>query len=98
MLPGASWVLRAFWELSTERQSGFGAGPIPFSAVMRWAERYGPTDLDPFDDFLHLIREMDDVFLGKSSTATPDDKTAAAAKPAMSMKEMAGSLTAIRKR
>ncbi|MGZ9568242.1 phage tail assembly chaperone [Alcaligenes nematophilus] len=51
---------RAFNELSTERQAGMVAGPIPWSAIERYAERN--PGLDP-DTFLLLMREMDDVYL-----------------------------------
>jgi hypothetical protein len=55
----------AFWELSTDRAIGFGVGPIPFTAIDRLASRAGIID-DAFDDFLDLMRAMDDIFLAEA--------------------------------
>ncbi|MGO3842546.1 MAG: phage tail assembly chaperone [Alcaligenes pakistanensis] len=60
-LHDAEWSYwRAFRELGTERPGGLTTGPIPWSAIEKYAERN--SGLDP-DTFLLLIREMDDVYL-----------------------------------
>lgn len=40
-----------------------GPGPIPWSAIDRWAQRHGITDPDAFDDLVVLVRAQDDAYL-----------------------------------
>lgn len=40
-----------------------GAGSIPFSAIDRYAARYGIDDLDEFDRFRRMIRAQDRAYL-----------------------------------
>jgi len=40
LLPGCEFYLRAFWDLSTERQIGNTTGPIPVSQIRAYAARY----------------------------------------------------------
>ena len=56
-----AFVWRAFGELATERTSGFGVGPIPWSAIEAYADRAGIADVDERADFKALIRVLDDV-------------------------------------
>jgi hypothetical protein len=60
LLPGAGLFLDAFWELSTDRQIGMGAGPIPAGAIERHTAGWPPCDADMFRT---CIRAMDRVFL-----------------------------------
>lgn len=53
----------AFSDLSSDRQVGFGIGPIPWTAIDRYAERRQIDDTDEYDRFLRLIRAMDRAFL-----------------------------------
>lgn len=53
----------AFHELSSDRQSGFGIGPIPWSSINAYAQRYGISDTDEFDVFAAMIRVMDNIFV-----------------------------------
>ena len=53
----------AFVDLSTDRQMGFGVGPIPWSALDMYARRYGLDDPDEFDRFKRLVRALDGTFL-----------------------------------
>jgi len=41
---------------------GMVAGPIPFSAIDRYAGRYGIDGIDAFERFRELIRAMDDEY------------------------------------
>lgn len=55
------FLLRDFWDLSSERQIGFSVGPIPTSKIEERAERNG------FDDammriYKALIRMLDSKF------------------------------------
>jgi hypothetical protein len=48
------------------------AGPIPFTAIDRWAARRGVTDPDEFEALVACIRAMDAEWLGQGgSTADP---------------------------
>lgn len=62
---GLDWYLGAFWMLSTERPLGAfgGAGRIPFSALDRWAARFGVVDLDAFERLQVLIEALDVEYL-----------------------------------
>ncbi len=40
--------------------------PIPFEAIDRWAQRFGPHDETEFDEFLTMIRALDGVYLEHS--------------------------------
>lgn len=40
-----------------------GEGPIPFSAIMRYAECYGIDTVNEFERFRKLIRGMDSEYL-----------------------------------
>lgn len=52
----------AWWELHSDRPIGMGgAGAIPFSAIDRYAERYGLIG-DAFETFIDLIRAMEGVY------------------------------------
>ncbi len=54
----------AFWALSNDRQIGFGVlGPISFSAIDRYARRYGVAGTDEFDRLATLVRAMDGAWL-----------------------------------
>lgn len=63
ILPECEFALEAFHELKTDRQGGFIYGPIPWTAIDAYARRYGITDTEEFDDFVLMIRAMDDVYL-----------------------------------
>lgn len=58
-----------FWRLSTERQIGMGAGPIPASAIDRHVAGWSYEDADAFE---HCIRRMDEVYLMKANSTTED--------------------------
>ena len=59
LTPLQELYLEAFSELSTERQIGMAEGPIPWSSIMRYADRYR------FDaaDLSAIIRLVDNAYL-----------------------------------
>lgn len=65
----------AFWELTGDRPYGaLGLpGAIPFTAIDRYAARYGFDDKDEFARFHQLIRRMDAAFIAQMSERTGDD-------------------------
>ncbi len=56
------FYLKAFYDLSTCRSSGMGVGPIPWSAMIAYAEWYG-LDRDVTEAFVDIIREMDSAYI-----------------------------------
>jgi len=59
------FVWRAFHDLSGDRPIGMGgAGRIPFTAIDRYAARFGIDARDEFERFMALIRAMDLEFVG----------------------------------
>lgn len=54
--------MRAFWDLSTCRNNGFGLGAIPWTAIRDYAGVY-QLDEENTEAFCLIIREMDQVYL-----------------------------------
>lgn len=50
----------AYRELSSCRAVGMALGPIPFTAVLEYSRLY---DIGDFEEFLFLVRRMDNTFL-----------------------------------
>ena len=57
------YVWDAFWTLNSDRPLGIGEGPIPFTSIDRFAQRYGIDNLDDFDEFRSLIHAIDGEYL-----------------------------------
>lgn len=55
-----------FWRLSTERQIGFGVGPIPASAIDKHVAGWGYEDAGMFEI---CIRAMDRAYLMKANSS-----------------------------
>jgi hypothetical protein len=53
----------AFCELNSDRESGFGLGPIRFTAIDAYASRYRITGIDEFEEFVSDVRLIDRMFL-----------------------------------
>ena len=53
----------AFCALNGDREAGFGAGPVRFTAIDAYARRYRIDDLDEFDQFAADIRLIDGIYL-----------------------------------
>lgn len=64
--PAHVFYWNAYHILTSERSSSFGgAGRIPWTATMQYAERYSLT-FDEAELFAEIIREMDSVVLSAS--------------------------------
>ncbi len=63
LMPHLAAVWGAFLSLSSCRQVGMGLGPIPWTAMDRYATRMDLTDPDDFAEFEYLIRAMDTKYL-----------------------------------
>lgn len=59
---GSDFYIEAFFDLGSERQIGFGEGPIPTTAVLRYAKHYEMTS-DEEADLLFFIKELDACYL-----------------------------------
>lgn len=68
-------VWESFWELSTERQIGMAAGPIPVSKIVEHAGRRSGV---PCETLVRLIRDMDAEFLKPPPKETLRDAMSAA--------------------
>jgi hypothetical protein len=68
-----------------------GMGPIPFTAIDRYAARYGIDDLDLFDDFRSVIEGLDREYLALVEAR----RRASANSPASSPSEPDGNSPAI---
>lgn len=62
MALGDEFYLSAFSELNTCRRAGFGLGPIPWTAIIAFAEQY-ELEYDLKSTFLRVIRALDQEFL-----------------------------------
>lgn len=59
---GLRFWYNAFLDLSADRPVGMGEGPIPWTSIERYAERWD-LDEDESDDLHHHIRSMDKTYL-----------------------------------
>lgn len=57
-----------------------GVGPIPWTAIDRWAERHGIDDPDDYDEFVELISAMDHAYLEHAQNEAEQRDRAAKAK------------------
>lgn len=57
-------TLEAFFELDSERHHGNGLQRIPWSSIINYG-RYNEYDSQEMDDFVYLIRRMDNHVLEK---------------------------------
>lgn len=76
LLPGLDIFWNAFWELQSDRQSGMGVGPIPYTAISCYANDFGFIG-DDFDDLVFFVRQMDDEFLKFTRDNKPGKPTKA---------------------
>ena len=64
MLPAELvFAWQAFWDLYGDRQFGFGClGPIQWTALDRYAQRFGIAAPDDFERLQARVRVLDDAF------------------------------------
>lgn len=71
-LPGeCAFAYAAFRELITDRELGFGEGPIRWTAINEFGRRYGLRSRDEFDVFVSYIRVMDEIWLRHNNKKNP---------------------------
>lgn len=57
-----AFYMKAFYDLSTCRTSGMSIGPIPWTAMVLYADRQR-LDWDVTEAFIDIIRQMDNSFV-----------------------------------
>lgn len=62
LMAGLEFVMRAFYDLSTDRQIGMAPGPIPFSSIARYGELFEMATGELME-FKYMIVRMDDAYL-----------------------------------
>lgn len=62
----------AFNDLTTERQSGMGVGPIPVSKIEAYAKKLGLSP-DEADRFEIILRRMDEAYVTESMPTKPGE-------------------------
>jgi len=60
---GLEFYYTAFIELSTCRDAGMGAGPIPWESIHKMGTDHLDLDEEDFDRFVQIIRGMDLTYL-----------------------------------
>jgi len=74
LVSGTEFLWNAFWELTTDRQLGFGAeGRIPATSIRTFARDHGIEDPDDYAWFLAVMREMDAEYLGQRVPRGPHE-------------------------
>lgn len=75
MLDHLAFIWSAWWDLHGDRPIHWGgAGDIPFTAIDRYAERYGIVDIDAFQRFSDLLGVMDQTYRDWTKKRTPPPK------------------------
>lgn len=68
------FYIRAFWTLSSDRALGMAVGPIPWTAIDRYAERLGIIDDEvEYTDFVEIIQTLDVAFMKQQQTDAPKE-------------------------
>ena len=62
LFPHLAVDAEAFRALSSDRAIGMDRGPIPWSSVHHYGERYGLVK-DDFDRLVRIVRAMDSAYL-----------------------------------
>lgn len=71
--PEAEFYWKAFSDLSSDRGTGMGIGPIPFGAILRYAELYRISELDDFERLRQIVSEVDGEYLRINSPKDGQD-------------------------
>lgn len=66
-MPELQLYIDAYSDLSTERQSGFGLTPIPWSKVVKYAEVYGYS-AEMRERLIYHVRAIDNHIIAKSKS------------------------------
>jgi len=75
IMPGSQFYWDAFGDLGSDRQFGMGIGPIPYSAIRRYADSWDIVSRDEFAFFYGIIRSLDAEYMKLANA--PKDKNKA---------------------
>lgn len=67
------FYLEAFARLGTERQQGFGEGPIPITSIFAYVKHYGFNDEEQHD-FAEIIMLMDAEYLQEQAAKAKKER------------------------
>ena len=70
---GLQFYLEAFRSLRSDRQIGMGIGPIPWSAIERYATRHN-LDNDELETFERHMRAMENALFEQETNANSGEK------------------------
>lgn len=65
-ITGYEWIWEAFTNLMGDRNVGMATGPIPWSAIDRYAVRYDIVGYD-FEMLVHGVQELDAAYMNSLS-------------------------------
>lgn len=68
---GLELFFTAFWDLNSERQMGWGVGPIPFTSILEYADRHGIYG-EQLDDLVFYVKAMDSAYLEREAKKMKD--------------------------
>lgn len=69
----AAFFWKAFSDLSPDRSSGMGLGPIPFRSMVTYAGLYGLSDVDEFERFRQIVSDADGEYLRLNAPKSEQD-------------------------
>lgn len=72
-IDGFEFYWEAWQELGTCRPVGFGSAPIPFTSIVEYSKIY---EVEDFEEFLYIIRAMDNEFLRLEEASRPKQPAA----------------------
>ena len=78
-MAGLEWIWQAWNDLNSCREIGMDVGPIPWTAVDRYAIRYG-LGADEHDLLWHSVKVLDSVYRDHQETERKKQKHAHNAK------------------
>ena len=74
LLPGLDFYFEAFMHLTSCRESGWGVGPIPWTAIIRYCDEIGLQG-DQREDMVHHIEVMDKAYIDHQNKKQEDGKS-----------------------
>lgn len=63
---GLELFLNAFFDLDSERQAGFGIGPIPWSKIREYATAYRFDD-ELTEDLMFFVKQLDNAHMERKA-------------------------------
>lgn len=71
---GLYFYMQAFFALETERNVGFSVTPIPVMKIIQYGEYLGYSNDEKLDDFVYIIRSLDNVAMNYYNKKVTSEK------------------------